>query len=550
MNTASKVGIKAIRTVDAFINTSILAVILLLFAFGTFALWDTNQIHSVACSSRYERYRPTAETTEGGVSFASLQAMNSDVFAWLTVFGTNIDYPVVQGRDNMRYVNTNIHGQHSLAGAIFLDYRSCRSFTNFSSIIHGHHMANRVMFGEISMFHDQQFFESRQYGTLFFDGQEHGIDFFAFIHVDAHDRRIYNPNTTTEEEKQAHLDLIMSLAVNSRDIGVTTSDRLVLLSTCSPGVTHMRDLLVGRITSEIQPDAFYVPRENVVQVLAAMANIDSLPDIWSQIGAFGQLAVIIFVLLIILLGCFLLVGKKCAIAVGISLLLVVTISQTVYANAFAPTDINIPVYQTAPSGQVIHYLFAPVDNNLDSIAFSLTGNGSIVLGPLIFNAPGFFNFELSVTSAPIPGVIMDTTVYRVEIIVLSDGSWYVNIWNGAIKVYSLHYVHRSTDGYDEPTTTVPTTTAPTITTMPPTTTEPYEPTTTTRPPIDLRPPTHPHHPDGPYPPVTEEDDDDYHSPQTGDTSNPAFWIFLMTASMAMIIAMLTLSHKMRKERQY
>ena len=246
MHTENSVGMILIRLTNGFINTGLLIVILLLFALGSYAMWDSNQVRHAASSTRYERYRPTAE--DEGASFANLQAINSDVFAWLTVYGTNIDYPVVQGQDNIRYVNTNAEGRHSLSGAIFMDYRNTPYFADFNSILYGHHMETRTMFGEIGMFFDKDYFDARRHGTLFFNGQEHGLDFFAFVHVDAHDRRVFQANVTEQEARQAYLNLLMELAIHTHDdVLVTTDDRIVLLSTCSPHSTNGRDILVGKI---------------------------------------------------------------------------------------------------------------------------------------------------------------------------------------------------------------------------------------------------------------------------------------------------------------
>lgn len=309
MTIASKLGIKAVRTVDIAINTSMLTIILLLFAFGSFALWDTNQVLNIACSSRYERYRPTSE--EGSISFAALKEINPDVFAWLNVFGTNIDYPVVQGPDNWFYVNTNAHLRHSIGGAIFLDYRNSRHFTDFVSTLHGHHMANQIMFGEISSFSNEDFFNARRHGTLYFDGVEKGIEFFAFINVDAHDANIYFPTLNTTQERQNHIDMIRRIAIHQRtDVIVTPESRIVQLSTCSPRVSHMRDVLIGIITDDVQPDPFYYYEDTLLTAIIALANIDILPDFWLELEPWQQLTISIFVFLLILLVSVVTFGKR------------------------------------------------------------------------------------------------------------------------------------------------------------------------------------------------------------------------------------------------
>jgi len=244
-------GKKMIKAANNAVNYAVLTIIILLIAFAGYALWDSKQIHGAACSTNYTVYKPTAVTA--GKTFQELQDLNPEVIAWLTVYGTNIDYPVAQADNNMKYVNTNAEGKYSLSGAIFLDSGNSRDFSDFNSIVYGHHMANKVMFGEIGEFADKNIFDSQQYGNLYYGGKDYGIEFFSFVHTDAYDSLVYRPNVS-EDRWQAYLDNIFEEAMYTRDIGVTTEDRIILLNTCSSISTNGRDILIGRITDEVFED--------------------------------------------------------------------------------------------------------------------------------------------------------------------------------------------------------------------------------------------------------------------------------------------------------
>ena len=113
---AEAISRKAIQITNRILDYVVLMIVVLLIAYAGYALWDSDQIHKDADKAAYAIYKPTAANQ--GKSFQELQAINPDVFAWLSVYGTNIDYPVTQGKDNMRYVNTNAEGQYSLSGAV------------------------------------------------------------------------------------------------------------------------------------------------------------------------------------------------------------------------------------------------------------------------------------------------------------------------------------------------------------------------------------------------------------------------------------------------
>ena len=238
-------GLNTIRIINSILSFLLLTVIILLLGIAVYALWDSRQIYLEADSSNYAVYKPT-ETNEGK-SFRQLQAINSEVFAWLTVHDTNIDYPVTQAEDNMKYINTSAEGSYSLSGAIFLDSSNSKDFTDFNSIIYGHHMARKTMFGEIGRFADKTMFDEHRYGNLYVNGKDNTIEFFAFIHTDAYNSDIFTPNVMGQAQQQAYLDNLYKEAMYTRDIGVTIQDRIVLLATCSSGSTNGRDILVGRL---------------------------------------------------------------------------------------------------------------------------------------------------------------------------------------------------------------------------------------------------------------------------------------------------------------
>ena len=238
-------GKKAIGAISSIINLIVLTSVVSLIAIAGYALWDSSQLYEAADKSHYEIYRPTAESENR--SFKELQALNEDVFGWLTVYGTNIDYPLVQGEDNMTYVNTSAEGKYSLSGAIFLDSANSLDFSDFNHIIYGHHMAKKTMFGEIGDFADKEKFDTHKYGYLFFGEKDHGLEFFAFVHADAYDFTIFNANVD-DEFRGEYLENLLSKAIHTRDIGISTSDRIVLLSTCSSDSTNGRDILVARLT--------------------------------------------------------------------------------------------------------------------------------------------------------------------------------------------------------------------------------------------------------------------------------------------------------------
>ena len=294
--TMEAAGRKAIQIANYVVEITVMTILVLLAAFTGYALWDTNQLHQAALSSNYAVYKPTVENE--GKTFQELQAINPEVISWLTIHGTDIDYPVTQGPNNMKYVNTNAEGRYSLTGAIFLHYKNSEDFSDFNSILYGHHMAGDAMFGQIGSFANKDVFESRRYGNLYYNGKDYGIEFFAFVHCDAYDRTIFTANVEASQ-RQAYLDGLMAKATYTRDIGVTVTDRIILLSTCSTESTNGRDILIGRITDRLYPNTFMKEKTETEKKQAQIDNPGGIPDWqWTLIVA---LTIVIFTALDVLI---------------------------------------------------------------------------------------------------------------------------------------------------------------------------------------------------------------------------------------------------------
>lgn len=243
---------KIIRFADKVVNRLFILCFVPMLLYGIYAIWDTAQVDRQAETSVYETYRPT----EDELSFAELQKLNPDVFGWLTVYGTNIDYPLVQGKENSTYVNRDVKGNFSLSGSLFLDSRNDKSFQDVNHIIYGHHMEKERMFGGLAAFSDKKYFETHENGALYYDGKWHGITFFAFLHADAYDTVLYNTQICEESDRKSYLSYVKEHAMQYREIPLGADDRYVTLSTCTSDSTNGRHLLVGKITEKPEKDIF------------------------------------------------------------------------------------------------------------------------------------------------------------------------------------------------------------------------------------------------------------------------------------------------------
>lgn len=225
--------------------------ILLMLSYGVYSLWDTYKIYANSfADEELLKFRPT-DDGEDNPTLKDLKKLNPDVKAWIQVSKTNIDYPVVQGQDDMEYINKNVYGEFELSGAIFLSCLNKDDFSDPYNLVYGHNMKNGGMFADVADFTNKEYFETHQKGKLYLTDATRKIRFFACMKVTAADAKIYHPDGYHKENLKDLLDYIQANAVQYRDVNVADENSLIALSTCSEAETNGRVVLIGKLEREV-----------------------------------------------------------------------------------------------------------------------------------------------------------------------------------------------------------------------------------------------------------------------------------------------------------
>lgn len=225
--------------------------ILLMLSYGVYSLWDTYKIYANSfADEELLKFRPT-DDGEDNPTLKDLKKLNPDVKAWIQVPKTNIDYPVVQGQDDMEYINKNVYGEFELSGAIFLSCLNKDDFSDPYNLVYGHNMKNGGMFADVADFTNKEYFETHQKGKLYLTDATRKIRFFACMKVTAADAKIYHPDGYHKENLKDLLDYIQANAVQYRDVNVADENSLIALSTCSEAETNGRVVLIGKLEREV-----------------------------------------------------------------------------------------------------------------------------------------------------------------------------------------------------------------------------------------------------------------------------------------------------------
>ncbi len=107
-------------------------------------------------SEEWEKESVTNET----IDLKSWQERNPDVYAWIRIDGTKIDYPVLQSSDTEDgfYLRHDIDRESNIYGALYSEKWNSKEFTDNNTIIYGHNMTDDSIFGSLKQYKDPEFF--------------------------------------------------------------------------------------------------------------------------------------------------------------------------------------------------------------------------------------------------------------------------------------------------------------------------------------------------------------------------------------------------------
>ena len=231
---------KTIRIVDKSIDRIVLIVSLLFFLICIYAMIDAVMVYYNANDQSVLKFKP-----QGKEDAAVLRELSDDAVAWLTVDGTDIDYPVMQGDTNSEYLNKDPYGDYSLSGSIFLDSRCDGEFKDAYSLLYGHHMDYGAMFGALDEFIKPDYFSAHRTGTLVtVGGEEYTINFFAAVKAPGDEEIIFDPPLTTNEKLLDYLEQNAAIYEEPQEKG-----RFIALSTCQSAENIERMIVFGTLSN-------------------------------------------------------------------------------------------------------------------------------------------------------------------------------------------------------------------------------------------------------------------------------------------------------------
>ena len=126
----------------------------------------------------YQQFCEETEPEEW-IDFNYWQNRNADVYAWIRIPGTKIDYPVVQGDEDGYYLSHDIDKESNIYGAIYTEKVNGKDFSSPNTVLYGHHMKDGSMFRGLRNFLDDEFL--KEHHILYLYLPDEGVWIFVIV---------------------------------------------------------------------------------------------------------------------------------------------------------------------------------------------------------------------------------------------------------------------------------------------------------------------------------------------------------------------------------
>ncbi|NMD72714.1 class B sortase [Bacillus sp. DNRA2] len=195
---------------------------------GMSGYYESNKKYDAIREIYYQQKGPARQTNNLN---KELIALNDEYVGWISIDDTRIDYPVVKTVNNDFYLTHNFYKEKDKTGSIFIDYRNSVDQLDKNTILYGHNMKDNSMFGSLSKFKDQSFFENHKNISFELFNDTYTWEIFS-VYTDK-DTDWLKTSFTTAEEFTKYIQIVRARSLIKVPAEVVYEDTLLTLSTCT-----------------------------------------------------------------------------------------------------------------------------------------------------------------------------------------------------------------------------------------------------------------------------------------------------------------------------
>lgn len=182
--------------------------------------------------------------------YKAIYEQNSDFVGWISIDGTNIDYPVMQTIDEPNYyLKRSFEKQYSDYGVPYVQ-ENCDLGLSDNCVIYGHHMNNGSMFADLCKYADEDFYRGHKtirFNTLSGFGEYEVVAVFKTAAYSEQGFKYYHfVNADSAVDFDAYIAKCKELALYDTGVTAEYGDKLITLSTCEYSRHNGRMVVVAK----------------------------------------------------------------------------------------------------------------------------------------------------------------------------------------------------------------------------------------------------------------------------------------------------------------
>ncbi len=176
------------------------------------------------------------------IDFNKLKQVNNDVFAWIKIDNTNINYPILQGETDEYYLRKSIYKKYNHSGSIFVYSDVNKEFLDENTVIYGHNMKNQKMFANLDKIYNGEL------GTdvnikIFTENNSYTYKVFS-CYIDKPNINIIK-RKFTKDEKEDYINKAIEKSKIKFNKDINYENKMITLITC--GTTNQERIIVNAI---------------------------------------------------------------------------------------------------------------------------------------------------------------------------------------------------------------------------------------------------------------------------------------------------------------
>ncbi len=202
-----------------------------------------------------KKYPDIAFPEDMQAKFGELYAQNTDLSGWISVPGTDLNYPVVQTDNDTFYQSHNFTKAASDLGTPFLSSRNDARELDLNNVVYGQSSKKEpLMFSSLEAYRDKAYFLKHpvlSYSTLYEDYLFKVYAVFVTNSAPEQDNGyVFDytvPNLGTVESFAGYVDQLNERRLYDTGVDIESTDRLLTLSTSTDDFDGARLVVVGRL---------------------------------------------------------------------------------------------------------------------------------------------------------------------------------------------------------------------------------------------------------------------------------------------------------------